>query len=55
MDFKEIGINKIKWVDSALDRNYWRALLNATLNLQAMELINVIVFQQEKFRASTLD
>jgi hypothetical protein len=33
MDFKEIGINTGNWVDFAQDRNYWRALVNATLNL----------------------
>ena len=32
MDFEEIGINAGNWVDSAQDRNYWRALVNATLN-----------------------
>ena len=26
---KEIGINTRNWVDSAQDRNYWRALVNA--------------------------
>ena len=25
MDLKEIGINTSNWVDSAQDRNYWRA------------------------------
>ena len=35
MDRKEIGINTSNWVDSAQDRNYWRALENATLNLRA--------------------
>ena len=37
MDLKEIGVNTRNWVDSALDRNYWRALVtlvNAALNLQ---------------------
>ena len=33
-DHEEIGINAGNWVDSAQDRNYWRALLNATLNLR---------------------
>ena len=33
MDIKEIGINTRNWVDSAYDRVYWRALVNATLNL----------------------
>ena len=31
MDLEEIGIS---WVDSAQDRNYWRALVNAALNLR---------------------
>ena len=34
MDFEEIGISAGNWVDSAQDRNYWRALVNATLNLR---------------------
>jgi hypothetical protein len=32
MDLKEIDINKRNWVDSAQDRDYWRALVNAALN-----------------------
>ena len=27
MDLEEIGINAGNWVDSARDRNYWRALV----------------------------
>ena len=34
MDLEEIGINGGNWVDSAQDRNYWRALVNAELNLR---------------------
>ena len=34
MDLEEIGINMGNWVDSAKDRNYWRALVNAALNLR---------------------
>ena len=34
MDPEEIGINAGNWVDSAQDRNYWRALVNVTLNLR---------------------
>ena len=34
MDLVEIGINAGKWLDSAQDRNYWRALVNAALNLR---------------------
>jgi hypothetical protein len=33
IDLKEIGINTRNWVDSAQDRDYWRALLNSALNL----------------------
>ena len=33
MDVKEIGINTRNWIDSALYRDYWRALVNAELNL----------------------
>ena len=32
MDIEEICINTGYWVDSAQDRNYWRALVNAALN-----------------------
>ena len=41
-DLKEIYINTRNWVDSAEDRDYRRALVNATLNLrvpEAMELV----------------
>ena len=34
MDLKEIGISTRIWVDSAQDRNYWRALVNAALKLR---------------------
>ena len=34
MDLEETGINAGNWVDSAQDRNYWRALVNAALNLR---------------------
>ena len=34
MDLEEMGINAGNWVDSAQDRNYWRALVNVALNLQ---------------------
>ena len=27
-DLKEIGINTRNWVDSVLDRDYWRAIVN---------------------------
>ena len=34
MDFKEIGINTRNWVDSALNRDYRRALVNVALDLR---------------------
>ena len=34
MDLEEIGSNVGNWVDSAQDRNYWRALVNAALNFR---------------------
>ena len=43
MDLTEIDINAGNWVDSAQDRNYWRSLGNAALNLrfpQAMEVVS---------------
>ena len=33
MDLKEIGISTKNWVDSSQYRDYWRALVNAALNL----------------------
>ena len=33
-DIKEIGVNTRNWIDLAQNRNYWRALVNAALNLQ---------------------
>ena len=44
MNLEEIGINAGNWVDSTQDRDYWRALVNAALNLrvsQSMELVNM--------------
>jgi hypothetical protein len=34
INLKEIGIDKKNWVGSAQDRDYWRALVNAALNLR---------------------
>ena len=35
MEVKEIVIHVRNWVDSAWDRDYWRALVNAALNHRA--------------------
>ena len=43
MDLEEIGMNAGNWVNSAQDRDYWRALVNAALNLRdpyAIELVS---------------
>jgi hypothetical protein len=34
IDLKEIGINTRNWVDSAQDRDCWRALVNEALNFR---------------------
>ena len=34
IDLKEIGLNMRNWVDSAQDRDYWRTLVNAALNVR---------------------
>ena len=34
MDLEDIGINAGNWVDSAQDRVYWGALVNAALDLR---------------------
>ena len=34
MYLEETGINVRNWVDSVQDRNYWRALVNAALNVR---------------------
>ena len=34
MDLNDIGFNTSNWVDLAQDRDYWRTLMNAALNLR---------------------
>ena len=49
IDLEEIGINAGNWVDSAQDRNYWRALVNAASNLRvawAMELVSLLIYRK---------
>ena len=46
MDLEEIGVNTRDWVDSAQDRDYWRAFVNAVLNLRVPEamFVSSVVF-----------
>jgi hypothetical protein len=34
MDLREIGWDGVDWMDTAQDRDQWRALVNMVLNLQ---------------------
>ena len=34
MDLEELGMNSGNWVDSAQDRDHWRALVNKAWNLR---------------------
>jgi hypothetical protein len=34
MDRREIGWDKVNWIDMAQDRDRWRALVNTVLNLR---------------------
>ena len=36
LDLKETGINTRNWVDSAQDGDYWRAFVNAELNIRVV-------------------
>jgi hypothetical protein len=58
MNLKEIGINTRDWVDSSQDRDYWRALVNAALNLRvtsAMEFVNIAYELKQIFSLNLTD
>ena len=51
MDPKEIGINMMNWVDSAQDKDYWKAFLKAALNLQVLHAKKRKLFVMESFES----
>ena len=44
MDLEEMGINTSNWVDSAQDRDYWTALVNAALNTRVPLTIELVIY-----------
>ena len=36
MDFQEVGFGDMDWIEMAQDREGWRALLSAVMNLQVL-------------------
>ena len=42
MNLEEISINAWNWIDSAQGRNYWKALVNAALNLRVPEAMDLV-------------
>ena len=49
MDLEEIGINAGNWVDSAQDRDYWRAFVNAALNLRVHKPWSELTLENKSF------
>ena len=43
MHLKEIGVTVRSWIDSTQDRDYWRVLVNAALNLRAPQTIELLL------------
>jgi hypothetical protein len=34
MDFQEVGCEDMEWIELALDRDKWRVLVNAVMNIR---------------------
>jgi hypothetical protein len=34
MDLKEMAVNRRKWINMARDKDYWRTIVNVTLNFR---------------------
>ena len=49
MNLEEIGINAGNWVDSAQDKDYWRALVNEGLNLRFHKPWSQLVVHYKSF------
>ena len=43
MALKEISINTRSWVDLAQGKDYWRAFVNAALNLRIPEAMELVI------------
>ena len=52
MDLKEMGINTRNWVDSAKDRDYWRALVNTVLNLRVPKAMGFVSYVRSNVSVS---
>ena len=50
MDLMDICINARNWVDSAQDRDYWRTLVNAALNLRVPLAIELVSYMESHVR-----
>jgi hypothetical protein len=37
MDLREIGWDRVDWIDMAQDRDQWKALVNTALNLRVLK------------------
>ena len=48
-DLEEIGINAGNWVDSAQERDYWKALVNAALNPRVPYAMVLIIYYLTSF------
>ena len=46
-DFKEIAVNMRNWIDSVLDRDYWRAAVKPVLNLRVPEPMYLAYYLSE--------